>query len=97
MKDLEKEIDQLIGWYFIKRKYTSGLVLTLIGSFVLIIKVILLLEFFPNYIAYSQDIIVYNGPLVRLYIGFIMGIIGTFLLLIGLPFFIINIKKKKNL
>ncbi|MFX1280707.1 MAG: hypothetical protein ACFFA3_15130 [Promethearchaeota archaeon] len=97
MKDLEKEIDQVIGWYFIKRKYTSGLVLIITGSLVLIIEVIMLVEFFPNYIVYDQDLIVYNGPLVRLYIELIMGSIGIILLLIGLPIFIIYNKKKKNL
>jgi len=97
LNGLEREIDQLLGWYLIKRKYVSGLVLTVIGTFILIIKLIMLRDFFPNYIAYHHDIIVYNGPLIRLYVGIIMGNIGVFLLLIGLPFFIINSKKKKNL
>ncbi|MFX1326085.1 MAG: hypothetical protein ACFE8N_14130 [Promethearchaeota archaeon] len=97
MNDLERELDYLIGWHLIKRKYFFGLVLTLSGSLVLIIKLILLREFFPNYISYHQDMIVYNGPLIRLYIGTIMGSIGLSLLLIGLPILINYTKKKKAL
>ncbi|NVM34219.1 MAG: hypothetical protein HWN81_01405 [Candidatus Lokiarchaeota archaeon] len=97
MNELERELDLLLGWYFIKKKYIIGLVLTIIGIFILIVKLILLRNFFPNYIAYHHDIIVYNGPMIRLYIGIIMGSIGGSLLLIGLPFFIINSRKKKNL
>jgi hypothetical protein len=97
MNELERDLDQIIGWYFIRKKYIFGLVLTIIGIFILIVKLILLRNFFPNYIAYQHDIIVYNGPLIRLYIGIIMGSIGSSLLLIGLPFFIINRKKKKKL
>ncbi|MFX1567361.1 MAG: hypothetical protein ACFFCV_03235 [Promethearchaeota archaeon] len=74
-----------------------GLVLTITGIFLVVIKVILLRNFFPNYIAYEQDEIVYNGPLIRLYIGIIMGSISSSLLLIGLPFFIIYRRKKKKL
>jgi hypothetical protein len=97
MNNLEREIDQLLGWYFIRRKYISGLVLTVTGMFVVIIKIVMLRDFFPNYVLYHLDILVYNGPLIRLYIGIIMGCIGSSLLLIGLPFLIINSMKKKNL
>ncbi|MFX1454606.1 MAG: hypothetical protein ACFFDB_04465 [Promethearchaeota archaeon] len=97
MNDLERELDYLIGWHLIKRKYYIGLVLTLIGSLVLIIKLILLREFFPSDISYHQHIITYNGPLIRWYIGTIMGSIGISLLLIGLPILINYTKKKKDL
>ncbi|MFX0105780.1 MAG: hypothetical protein ACFE75_09835 [Candidatus Hodarchaeota archaeon] len=97
MNELEKDLDFLLGWYFIRKKYIFGLVLTVTGMFLVIIKVILLRNFFPNYIAYEQNEIVYNGPLIRLYIGIIMGSISGSLLLIGVPFFIIYRRKKKNL
>ncbi len=97
MNDLEREIDQLLGWYSIKRKYISGLVLTVIGTFVLIVDLIGLLYIFPDQIVYHYNVIVYNGPLIRLYVGIIMGGIGGLLLLIGLPLLIINTKKKKSL
>jgi hypothetical protein len=62
-----------------------------------IIKVILLRNVFPNNIAYGNDEIMYNGPLISLYIGVIMGSIAGSFLLVGLPFFIIYNRKKKNL
>ena len=97
MNELERDLDELIGWYLIRKKYIFGLVLTIIGIFLVIIKVILFRYFFPNYIAYEQNEIVYNGPVIRLYIGIIMGSISGASLLIGLPFFIIYRRKKKNL
>jgi len=96
LNDLER-INQLLGWYSIKRKYISGLVLTVIGTFVLIVDLIGLLYIFPDQIVYHYNVIVYNGPLIRLYVGIIMGGIGGLLLLIGLPLLIINTKKKKSL
>ncbi|MHA2390405.1 MAG: hypothetical protein ACXAEX_00410 [Promethearchaeota archaeon] len=39
-KDLEREIDLLLGWYLIKRRYISGLALTVIGILVLMVKLI---------------------------------------------------------
>ena len=96
MNDLER-INQLLGWYSIKRKYISGLVLTVIGTFVLIVDLIGLLYIFPRGIVYHYNVIVYNGPLIRLYVGIIMGGIGGLLLLIGLPLLIINTKEKKKL
>ena len=97
LNDLEREIDQLLGWYVIKRKYVSGLVLTVIGTIVLIVDLIVLLYPFPDQIIYHYNVIVYNGALIRLYVGIIMGGIGGLLLLIGLPLLIISIKKKKKL
>ncbi|GAH33248.1 unnamed protein product [marine sediment metagenome] len=97
LNDLEREIDQLLGWYSIKRKYISGLVLTVIGTFVLIVDLIVLRYIIPGGIVYHYNVIVYNGPLIRLYVGIIMGGIGGLLLLIGLPLLIINTKKKKSL
>lgn len=97
MNELERDLDYLLGWYFIRKKYIFGLVLTIIGISLVIVKVILLRNFIPNYIAYEYDEIVYNGPLIRLYIGVIMGSIAGSLLLIGLPFFIIYGRKKKKL
>ena len=97
MNELDRDLDYLLGWYFIRKKYIFGLVLTIIGISLVVVKVILLRNFFPNQIAYEYDEIVYNGPLIRLYIGSIMGSIASSLLLIGLPFFIIYSRKKKNL
>jgi len=97
LNDLEREIDQLLGWYSIKRKYISGLVLTVIGTVVLIVKLIMLFYLFPDYIAYYHSVIVYNGNLIRSYVGITLGGIGGFLLLIGLPILIIYTKKKKKL
>jgi len=94
---LEREIEQLLGWYAIKRKYYSGLVLTVIGTFVLIVKIVILQIFFPNYIAYGQSVIVYNGTLMRLCVGIIMGSIGGLLLLLGLSLLILYTKKRKKL
>ena len=96
MNETEK-INQLLGWYSIKRKYISGLVLTVIGIFVLIVDLIVLLYLFPDHIVYHYNVIVYNGALIRLYVGITMGGIGGLLLLIGLPLLIINTKKKKKL
>ncbi|MBY8990688.1 MAG: hypothetical protein KGD58_08050 [Candidatus Lokiarchaeota archaeon] len=97
MNDLEREIDQLLGWYGIKRKYVSGLCLTVAGIFVFIVKLILLYSLLPNYIAYDHGVLIYNGTMIRFYVGIIMGCIGGLLLLIGLPLLIINTKKKKKL
>ena len=97
LNNLEREIDYLLGWYLIKRKYIIGVVLTVIGIFVLTIKIIMLRDFFPHYIHYHHGIIVYNGPLIRLYVGIIMGCIGSSLLLIGLPLLIIYTKKRNRL
>ncbi|MHA2283094.1 MAG: hypothetical protein ACXAC5_19810 [Promethearchaeota archaeon] len=97
MNELEREIEYLIGWYGIKRKYNFGIAFTVIGILIVIIKLILLREFFPNYIAYHHDILVYNGPSIRLYIGIIMGSMGSSFLMIGLPLLIIYTKKKNRL
>jgi len=97
LNDLEREIDQLLGWYRIKKKYISGLVLTVVGIFVLIVDLIVLFYLFPDQIVYHYNILVYNGASIRLYVGITMGGIGGLLLLIGLPLLIINTKKKKKL
>jgi hypothetical protein len=97
LNDLESEIDFLLSWNEIKRKYLSGLVLTGTGIFVFIVKLILLQNFFPNYIVYHQSVIVYNGTLIRLYVGVTMGGLGGLLLLIGLPLLIIYSKKRNKL
>ena len=88
MNELDREIDQLLGWYGIKRKYVSGLCLTVAGIFVFIVKLILLYFLLPNYIAYDHGVIVYNGTMIRFYVSLIMGCIGGFFLLIGLPLLI---------
>ncbi|MHA2088253.1 MAG: hypothetical protein ACW972_08245 [Promethearchaeota archaeon] len=97
MTELDRKIEYLIGWYGIKRKYILGLALKVIGILIVIIKLILLRNFFPYYIAYQDDILVYNGPLIRLYVAIVMGSIGSSLFLVGLPIYIVNNKKKKNL
>jgi len=97
LNDLEIKIEQLLGWYSIKRKYISGLILTVIGSFVLIVDLIALVYIFPGHIVYHYNVIVYNGPFIRLCVGITMGGIGGLLLLIGLPLLIINTIKKKKL
>ena len=97
MNELEREIEYLLGWHAIKRKYISGLVLTVIGAFILIAKIILLQNFLPHYVTYHHSVIVYNGPLIRLYVGITMGSIGGLILLIGLPLLIINTIKKNKL
>jgi len=96
LNDLEK-INRFLGWYSIKRKYISGLVLTVVGTIILIVDLIGLLYIFPDQIVYHYNVIVYNGPLIRLYVGIILGGIGGLLLLIGLSLLIINTKKKKKL
>ena len=99
LNDLEREIEQLLGWYGIMRKYISGLVLTVIGTLVLIVDLIVLLYPFPDKIVYHYNVLVYNGELIRLirlYVGIAMGGIGGLLLLIGLPLLIFNAKKKKK-
>ena len=97
LNDSEREIEYLLGWYAIKRKYISGLALTVIGTFILIAKIMLLQNFFPHYIAYHHGALVYDGPLIRLYVGMTMGGIGGLLLLIGLPLLIIYNKKRNKL
>jgi len=97
LNDLESEVEYLLGWYAIKRKYISGLALTVIGTVILIVKIILLQNIFPHGIVYHHEVIVYNGTLIKLYVGIIMGSIGGFLLLIGLPLLIIYTKKKNRL
>jgi len=97
LNELEREIESLLGWYGIKRKYISGLVLTVIGAFILIAKIIVLQNFFPHYIHYHHSVIVYNGSLIRLYVGITMGCIGGLLLLIGLPVLTIYNKQKNRL
>ncbi|MBY8986740.1 MAG: hypothetical protein KGD65_16830 [Candidatus Lokiarchaeota archaeon] len=97
MNEIEREIDWLLGWYDIKRKYYIGLALTVLGTFILIVKIILLQQFLPYGVSYHHDVIVYNGDLIRLYVGVIMGSIGVFLLLIGLPLLIIYTSKKNKL
>ena len=97
LNDLEREIEYLLGWYGIKRKYNTGLVLTVIGTFTLIVKIILLQNIFPYGIIYHHDIIVYNGTLIRLYVGIGMGSIGGLFLLIGLPLLIFYTMKRNKL
>lgn len=96
MHDLEK-IDQLLGWYAIKRKYLSGIIFTIIGTFTLIVGLIVLFYCFPDQIVYHYNVMVYNGPLIRLYVKITMFGIGGLLLFIGLPLLIINTIKKKKL
>ena len=96
LNDLEKEIEYLLGWYGIKRKYISGIALTVIGIVFLIVGFILLFYLIPG-LYYYYNILVYKGPIIRLYVGITMGGIGGLLLLIGLPLLIINTKKKKKL
>jgi len=97
LNNSESEIEYLLGWYGIKRKYYFGLALTVIGTFILLVKIVLLQHFIPYGVAYHHDVLVYNGDLIRMYVGYIMGIIGGVLLLIGLPLFIIYTKKRNKL
>jgi len=97
LNDLESEIEYLLGWYSIKRKYNSGLALMVIGTFILIVKLILLQNIFPYRTVYHHDVMVYNGTLIRLYVGITMGSIGGLLLLIGLPLLIFYTIKRKKL
>ncbi len=96
MNDSEK-IDQLLGWYGIKRKYISGIILTIIGTFTLTVGLIVVYYLFPDGIIYHYHVIVYNGPLIKLYVEFTMLSIGGLLFLIGSPLLIINTIKKKKL
>ena len=97
MNDLEEEIEYLLGWYAIKRKYFAGIVLMVIGIVVLLVDLLVLSYLIPNRIVYSQNRIIYDGDLIRLYVGITMGGIGGLLLLMGLPLLFITIKKKKKL
>lgn len=97
LNDLESEVEYILGWYAIKRKYISGLALTVIGTVILIVKIILLQNIFPHGIVYHHEVIVYNGTLIKLYVGIIMGSIGGIFLLIGLPLLIIYTKKRNRL
>ncbi|MFW9877577.1 MAG: hypothetical protein ACFFG0_31205, partial [Candidatus Thorarchaeota archaeon] len=97
LNDLEREIDQLLDWYAIKRKYIFGLVLTVIGTSILIIDLILLIYPSPDRTVYHYNVLIYNGALIRLYVGITMGCLGGLLLLIGLPILIFTTKKKKKL
>jgi len=97
LNNSESEIEYLLGWYGIKRKYYFGLALTVIGTVILLVKIVLLQHFIPYGVSYHHDVIVYNGDLIRMYVGYIMGIIGGVLLLIGLPLFIIYTKKRNKL
>lgn len=94
MNDSVREIEYLIGWYGIKRKYYSGLALVVIGTIILIINLILLYLILPYGILYHHSIIIYNGSLIRYYVGITMGSIGSILLLIGLPLLITSLMKK---
>jgi len=96
LNDLEKEIEYLLDWHGVKRKYISGIVLTGIGIVVLIVDFILLFSLIPG-LYYYYNILVYNGPIIRLYVGITMGGIGGFLLLIGVPLLINTTIKKKQL
>jgi hypothetical protein len=96
VNNLER-IDPLLGWYKIKRKYISGIVLTIAGSFILIIGLTFLHYFFPDHIVYHYDVKVYNGPLLKLYGEIVILSLGGLLFLIGLPILIINTIKKKKL
>jgi hypothetical protein len=97
LNDLELEINQLLSWYGIKRKYISGVVLTVIGLFFLIAGLIVLFYPFPDQLIYHYDVLIYNGALIRVYGVVGITIAGGLLLLIGLPLLIINTKKKKQL
>ncbi|HDZ16936.1 hypothetical protein LCGC14_0907100 [marine sediment metagenome] len=97
MNDLEEEIEYLLGWYAIKRKYFAGIVLMVIGIVVLLVDLLVLSYLIPNRIVYSQNRIIYDGDLIRLYVGITMGGIGGLFLLMGLPLLFITIKKKKKL
>jgi len=97
LNDLESEVEYLLGWYGLKKKYYLGLTLTLVGTVILIIKIILLQNIFPHGIVYQHEVIVYNGTLIKLYVGITMGSIGGIYLLIGLPLLIIYTKKRNRL
>jgi len=97
LNDLEEEIEYLLGWYAIKRKYFAGIVLMVIGIVVLLVDLLVLSYLIPNRIVYSQNRIIYDGDLIRLYVGITMGGIGGLFLLMGLPLLFITIKKKKKL
>ena len=60
MNGIDKKIEQSLGWYSIKRKYISGLILTVIGIFVLIVDLIALVYIIPGHIVYNYNVIVYN-------------------------------------
>ena len=96
MNNLERENEYFLRWHLIKRKRNSGLALTIIGAFSVIIKLILLLQVLPYGILYHYDVIVYNGTMVRMYVGITMGSIAGFSLLIGLYLLILyNLQRRK--
>ena len=97
MNDLEEEIEYLLGWYAIKRKYFAGIVLTVIGIVVLLVDLLVISFLIPNQIVYRQNRIIYDGNIIKSYVGITMGGIGGLLLLMGLPLLFITIKKKKKL
>ena len=97
LNNLEKEIEYLLGWHAIKRKYFSGITLTIIGLVVLLADLLVVSFLIPNRIVYSQNRIIYDGYLIKLYVGITMGGIGGFLLLIGAPLLINTTIKKKQL
>lgn len=97
LNDLEEEIEYLLGWNAIKRKYFSGIILTVIGLFVLFADLLVVSFLIPNRIVYSQNRIIYDGHLIKLFVGITMGGIGGLILLIGVPLLSITIKKKKKL
>ncbi|MFW9970934.1 MAG: hypothetical protein ACFFDF_12120 [Candidatus Odinarchaeota archaeon] len=96
MNDLER-LNQLLDWYAIKRKYISGIILTMIGVFTLIIGLIVLFFLFPDQVIYHYNVIIYNGPFIRLCLEITITSIGGLLLLIGMPLFIINTIKRNKL
>ena len=97
LNDLEEEIEYLLGFYAINRKYFAGIVLTVIGIVVLLVDLLVISFLIPNQIVYRQNRIIYDGNIIKLYVGITMGGIGGLLLLTGLPLLFITIKKKKKL
>ncbi len=95
MKDLGKT-NHLLGWHSIKRKYISGIIVAIIGIFILIVGSIVLYYLFPDHIVYHYNVIIYNGPFFRLCLEIIVVSVGGLLLLIGLTLFIINTIKKQK-
>ncbi|MFX1477850.1 MAG: hypothetical protein ACFFCI_06935 [Promethearchaeota archaeon] len=95
--NLEKIDHQLLGWHNIKRKYISGIIITSVGTNLLIVGLMIVYYFFPDLIVYHYDVIVYNGTLIKLYVEIVILSLGGLLFLIGLPLLIINTIKKKKL
>ncbi|MFX1490299.1 MAG: hypothetical protein ACFFBI_14200 [Promethearchaeota archaeon] len=95
--NLGKNDYQLSSWHNLRRKYISGIILTSLGTFLLIRGLMIVYYFFPDMIVYHYDVIVYNGTLIKLYVEIVILSLGGLLILIGLPLLIINTIKKKKL